>query len=211
MNHTSPDRRCVMTRPLPRLLAVVLLCLLGLATLAGCSSRGGQLAITSQNIRGSELTGKFTTGLYRYDDRNQLTMLLVDGPIEAPAQAVTIRMFWSPRPGRTPIDPTATNATIHYIIFAGENRQEVGIYSGAGFLFPKGKPGSDTFTAQIWQSTLRLTDATDQFQDLLGPSNLKGQVTLKHDDIALEKALRDLNIQLRETMGFPRLVDATIR
>lgn len=182
----------------------------GLLLTTGCSSsKAGSMSINSQNKSGSSLTGNFTTGLYRYDNKNQITMLLIDGPIESPQQAVTVRMFWSPRPGRTPIDKTATNATIHYVIFPTEDRKQVGIYSGAGFMYPKGTPGDLELTLQVWESTLRLTDASSGFKDLLGPSNLKGKITLKQDDAAVERAIRKLNADIGSTLGFPRMVDGS--
>lgn len=181
------------------------------ATLStGCSAgKAGSIAITSQNKSGASLAGEFTTGFYRYDNKNQITVLLLDGTGDAPRQAVTVRMFWNPRAGRTPIDKTATNATIHYVIFPAADRKEVGIYSGAGFLFPKGTPGDAELTLQMWESTLRLTDSTAGFKDLLGPANLKGSITLKQDDVELERAVRKLNAAIRETLGFPRMVEVT--
>jgi|GEM_PF-1999365 len=177
----------------------------------GCTPhhKAGSLKLESQSRQqGAQLQGKFTQGFYRFDDKNQLTMLLIEGPVESPQQAMTVRMFWKPRAGRTPIDPTATNATIHYVIFTGEERQEVGIYSGAGFIFPNGQPGDKNLNAEVWHSTLRLSDATGNFQDLLGPASLKGRIKIRHDDVAMERALRQLNINLRQIFGFPRLVDA---
>jgi hypothetical protein len=191
-------------------LTCCLLAALACATLlSGCAAQGSaSLAITSQSERGAILQGRFTTALYRFDSQNQVTMLLLDGPPEAPSQAVTVHMFWTPRAGRTPIDPTATNATIHYVIFAGDHEKQAGVYSGAGFVFPHSQPGGNSFSADIWQSTLRLTDATAGFKDLLGPADLQGSITVKHDDVAMEKMLRLLNIKLHDTLGYPRLVNS---
>lgn len=188
---------------------VMVLAAAGLLTMSGCSAgKAGSMSITSQSSGGSSLKGEFTTGLYRFDNKNQITMLLLDGPEESPNQAVTVRMFWSPRPGRTPIDKNATNATIHYIIFPDEAHAQVGVYSGAGYMFPKGTPGAQELTLAIWQSTLRLTDSTDGFKDLLGPANLKGKITLKQDDAEVERIIRVLNANIRKTLGFPRMVEA---
>lgn len=177
----------------------------------GCASnKTGSVSIQSQSSRGSSLASEFTSGFYRYDNKNQITMLLFDGPIDAPTQAVTVRMFWNPRPGRTPMDKTATNATIHYVIFPTTDRKQVGIYSGAGFLHPKGTPGDVELTLKVWDSTLRLTDSSPGFKDLLGPANLKGTITLKQDDVALERAIRQLNAAIRQTLGFPRMVETDV-
>src|SRR5690606_338658 len=53
------------------------------------------------------------------------------------------------------------------------------------------------------------TDASDQFVDLLGPASLDGGITIRQDDVELERALRQLNITIRDVMGYPRLVKAS--
>ncbi len=189
--------------------ASALLLTLALAAI-GCTSLGrqpgGQLTLRSAAGSTAALAATFETGYYRYDDQNHVTVLLVDGPADNPAQAVTIRMFWKPRAARTPISTTATNATIHYLIFAGQDNREVGVYSGAGFMFPYAEPGQPTLTAAIWDANLRLTDHTAGFHDLLGNAALSGRFTVTRDDVAVEQALHQLRIQLRNRLGYPRLV-----
>ncbi len=181
--------------------------------LSGCAGawlagEGGRLRIESQAEPGTSLSGGFDTGLYRYDSPNELTVLLFDGPAESPTQAVSIRMHWRPRAGGTPIDPNATNATIHYIILAGAEGAEAGVYSGAGYVYPRVKPGRKRFVAGLWQANLRLDVATDGFKDLLGQALLKGSFTARRDDLETGQMLRRLNGLLHQKLGYPRLVMA---
>ena len=192
-----------------RVAAVALLLLtLVLPLAAGCANPGGgRLSVRSLHEPVRILPGRFDTGFYRYDDRNQMTVVLFDGPPEAPRQAVTMRIFWNPRAGRTPIDRTATNATIHYVIFAGEEKR-TGVYSGAGFVFPQ-NVGEERLTAGVWEANLRLRDASPGFEDLLGQALVEGEVRARLDEFAVEESLRRLNVLTRERLGYPSLVHQT--
>lgn len=171
----------------------------------GCSP-GGHLAIRSVTDRDTLLEGGFDSSIYRLDDRGNLTILLLDGPLENPAQAVTIRMLWAPRTARTPLDPGATNASIRYVIFTGENNGRVGVYSGAGYFYPTGRPGQSRITGEIWEASLRLIDGSDGFSDLLGPSQLSGHISALRNDGAMNEALNRLDILVTKRLGYPQYV-----
>ncbi|MEX0776740.1 MAG: hypothetical protein WD042_13640 [Phycisphaeraceae bacterium] len=177
--------------------------------LVGCTGAGGgNLALSSQFEQGVTLESNFESGTYRFDDRNHVTVVLVDGPMENPRQAVTLRMFWEPRAGRTPIDQDATNATIHYVIFAGEGDREAGVYSGAGFVYPKDKPGGAGLSAGVWQASLIMTDRSEMFDDLLGQAKLKGTFTARRDDLATSQMIDHLNRLITQRLQYPRVVQA---
>ena len=177
------------------------------ALLVGCGS-GGRLAIRSVADRNAALEGGFDSSIYRLDDQGNLTILLLDGPLEDPAQAVTIRMLWAPQTARTPLDPGATNASIRYVIFTGEGRQRVGVYSGAGYFYPAGRLGRHRLSGEVWDANLRLTDASKGFSDLLGPAQLRGSVTAQRNDGAMSAALRRLDILVSQRLGYPQYVRA---
>lgn len=174
-----------------------------LFTLGGCA--GGTLAVRSTGQEQAELTGNFTTAVYSYDDKNNLDVLLIEGESAAPTQAVHIRMYWRPYAGRTPIDVRSTNATINYIVFTGDG---AGIYSGAGFLFPQNKPGGGTFTASLRSTAVRLLDASGNFADRLGRADATGSFSARRDDAATQRLLHDVQVYLREQLGYPRFVMA---
>ncbi len=187
--------------------------LLALMLTGGCGawtigegSGGGQLSIASQSSPGTKLAGGFSRGWCSYNGKDSLTILLIDGPEDDPSQVVTVRMFWEPSPGNTPIDPTATNATIHYVIFTGQDKNQVGIYSGAGFVFPTSDPGDATLEAGVWQANLTMADRSAGFNDLLGQAMLRGDFTATNDSVAVEQAMRRINVKIQQRLGYPRQV-----
>lgn len=183
------------------------------AMLSGCGRPrlgfdrgGGQLQITSHLDQRAALRGGFQTGMYRLDGANKLTMLLLDGPPESPSQAVTIRMLWQPRAGHTPVQETATNATVHYVIFTGEADTQVGIYSGAGYFYPQSALDGSPMRGAIWQATLQLDVSSEGFRDLLGSAILKGNVKAQRDDLRTSRTLRRIHERVHATLGYPRQV-----
>jgi hypothetical protein len=181
------------------LLTLTVACLASTA----CSSRGGALAIRSELERDIVLAGDFTTGVYSIDDRNQVDVVLVEGPMDAPTQAIHIRMYWMPRAGRTPLDLSATNAVVRYVVFAGD---ATGVYSGSGFLFPDAKPGKADFSGVLRDTALRLADATPNFADRLGLARATGEFTVSLDEAATHQLLRQIEVTLTERLGYPRFV-----
>jgi hypothetical protein len=168
-------------------------------------SGGGALSVESLSNEAVSMRGGFETGLYSFDGKEHITVLLYDGPIDNPTQAVTIRMLWRPQAGRTPIDPTATNATVHYIILGGE---AVGVYAGAGFLYPGSELGGDSLSAELWDASIRLSDSNASFNDLLGNAMVQGGFRARRDDVAVEQAIRHLNMVIHSRLGYPRMVMA---
>lgn len=207
--------------PIQRAAAVLLL----LAASTGCSflqpqnwrtmpdmftmfgGSGGELNVKSISDEDVTYRGGFERGIYTMADGNTATIILYDGPAESPSQAVTIRMFWNPQSGRTPVDPSATNATIQYIVF-GDDGKQLAIYSGAGYFYPNSELGNDKLTGSVWQSSLRISDKTDGFTDPFGQARMEGKVVVERDDLAIEAALHRLNVQVRERLGRARLVEA---
>lgn len=172
------------------------------------------LTITGQAESGVggavKLTGDFSTAYYSYTDANTVTFVLLDGPEDSPTQAAVVRLFWRPRAGRTPLEPTATNVTIQYLVFAGRGNAsgdgQVGVYTGAGFLMPSEKPGATKLSADFWNATLQLDTRTDLFRDLLGQATLTGSFTAKRDEAKVNALLRQLGREASRRLGFPRMV-----
>ncbi|MEN0019540.1 MAG: hypothetical protein AAF747_01500 [Planctomycetota bacterium] len=99
-------------------------------------------------------------------------------PATLTGNVIHIRMFLRPRPSRTPIERTAVNATVrHAVLSCGP----IGIYSGGGFLLPRGKPGGKHFSGGIEQASLRLARATPGFADLLGRSDFEAGFRAPND------------------------------
>jgi len=208
----SQERSCIAPTDRAGWRCAGLLTLVCLWGVPGClQQHENGLVMKSQSWPGRSLAGRFESSYYSLDGRNNLTLVLIDGPPDDPAQAVTIRMFWKPRAGRTPIDLTATNATIHYTIFSSSHHGEAGVYSGAGFVYPVDRVGGEVLRADVWQATLRLTDRSAGFEDLLGEVMLEGHLTATRDEAAVHRVLRRIQILITEKMGYPKHVDASGR
>lgn len=81
---------------------------------------------------------------------------------------LSVRMFIEPKPGNTPIDPTAVSAAVRSIIIT---QGQIGVYDGAGFLLPGGSIKSGRLAGSIRNAPLRLTRKTSGFRDpLVAPS-----------------------------------------
>lgn len=187
------------------------------ACVVGCSAprvpfvgTGSDLLIESRTHAGTRLDTDFDRAVYSYDGKQVVTIVLFDGPETAPEQAATVRLLWTPRAGRTPITSQATNATIQYVILpdAASDRGEVGIYSGAGFLYPDSEPGDGTFVAEVWDATILLADGSPGFNDRLGKGSLRGDLTARRDDAAVEDLLKVINERITQRLGYPRMVVA---
>ena len=183
------------------------------ALVLGCAGTGGAsddaLSIQSRSNPEDIAVGGFDRGIYSMDGPSRLTILLTDGPVDAPNRALIVRMFWKPKAAATPLDETATNATVQYIVFnRGTDTPPVGIYSGGGFLYPENDPGGQSLQANLWQATLNLADKSEGFQDTLGSSILRGRFTATRDDEGMADAVRRVNIAVSESLGVPRFVRA---
>jgi len=187
-----------------------------LVLLPGCGSllvQNSALSVVSRDDTTLRLQGDFDRAYYTYNEKNAVTIVLIQGPDDEPVQAAAIRMHWQPAAGLTPINPDSTNATIQYMVFANRRTndgyfREVGVYSGAGFLYLDDTPGSSQMTGSLWQADILLADRSDRFKDLLGQSTLRGSFTARRDDARVGDLLRLLNNQVSDRLGYPRLVES---
>ena len=177
-----------MTRRPIRTLPIVA-ALLGLAALLpGCSTHASVRMRSQTN--GAVLSPGFSTTAYTFSDENTVDLYLTDIPADAfqtppdpsadhPAgQILHIHMFIRPSPGKTPIEPQAANCSIRHLILADG---AIGVYGGGGFLLPSSSAKSGTFSGTISEGTLRLQAATPNFNDALGPSNLRANFRIHED------------------------------
>ncbi len=149
----------------------------------------------------------FATGYYTYDDQNTLTVVLFDGTPESPRAALTVRMFWQPRAANTPIDPAATNSTVHLIVFQPNDAgREVAVYAGAGFMYPYDRPGAGRLQGGVWEANLRLADASAGYRDSFGQAMIRGKFTAHLSAALTEEHLHHLRVLVQEGLGYPRLV-----
>lgn len=156
------------------------------AGLPGCGGRtvSGALRTESIGAESYRLRGAFRTAVYTVGEAN-ITMYLSEMPLEAfgdPAtlngQLVHVDVLWSPIAGRTPLDESATNASIRQVIFT---QGAVGVYGGAGMADPGKKVGARSLDVSLREATLTLEAATEGFQDLLSPARMTGAFTCRLD------------------------------
>jgi hypothetical protein len=153
------------------------------------------------------------TAIYQLSDKNSLTVLLLQGPANDPTRVIELTMLWRPRAGLTPIDRTATNATVQLLEFRDSPGEidTLGLYAGAGFLQLHDDPAGGTLTASLRQCDLRLSDRSEAFIDRWGRLNLEGRLTARRDDARVSQLQRDLNQRVRDRLGYPRIVCNPLR
>ena len=162
--------------------ASMVLSLAGCNALRGGGGSGGTSTIISDTT-GSVYETNLRTRVYTYHDDNTADIYLTDltdAQLTAFFQTnadwsqisgtiVHVHLFLDPRPGKTPIEPTAANASIRYGIISNG---QIGIYDGAGFMLPGQKPGNKSISGTFQAAPLRLSRATPGFADPLTPARL---------------------------------------
>jgi len=186
--------------PIPKKsLLALLLCLLAIPALTGCGTHA-RVRLTSP-LTGATLSPRLTTRAYSYADENTVDIYLSDltpeelglpidpDPAKRPVgQIVHIHMFIRPSPGKTPIEPQASNCSIRHLILAPG---ATGLYGGGGFLLPSSSASSGTFGGTISAGTLRLQAASPTFNDALGPTGVRASFKVKENrELALTIARR---------------------
>jgi hypothetical protein len=172
---------------------------------------GGSLRLKSHGDEPVMLSGRFDTAVYA-DRPVETSFFLADRPIEeflsgdaADGQIVHVELLWIPRAGSTPIEDSATNASIRYIIFADG---EMGIYAGAGFAMPRGRAGDETFGLTLRDASLKLVESTPGFNDLLTPARLSGSFGARLDNHQTAQLQHAVSQRVTNKLGRSRIVDA---
>lgn len=125
---------------------------------------------------------------YYSSDINTADFFLSDLPPEAFADGadlskfsgslIHIHMFLAPKAGSTPIAFSASSATVRQLIIADG---QMGMYSGGGFLLPRGTAGNSTFGGKLHSASMRLTARTPGFVDRLGSSEFASRLSVPKD------------------------------
>ncbi|MEM1071375.1 MAG: hypothetical protein AAGB48_10935 [Planctomycetota bacterium] len=161
-----------------------------------------RLSITATDASAT-LRPSISTATYTYEDENTVHIYLSDIPTDRlrepwadgsqrPIGQIThIHMFLRPQPGRTPIDPNASNASIRHIVLAPDGA--TGLYAGGGFLLPGNSAASGKFSGSIAAGTLVLDAASDNFNDALGAARLRTSLELRQDDALASAIARRMN------------------
>lgn len=162
--------------------------------LRGGGGSGGSSTVISDTT-GTVYETNLRTRVYRYHDDNTADIYLTDLSdqmltaffqsnadwSQISGTIVHIHLFLDPKPGKTPIEPTAANASIRYAIISNG---QIGIYDGAGFMLPGQKPGKGSIDGAFKAAPLRLSRATEGFSDPLTPARLDLSFDAKLDEQA---------------------------
>lgn len=100
---------------------------------------------------------------------------------------VHLHIFLNPKPGRTPIEPTAASATARIVVIS---RGQVGVYDAAGFLMPGRSLRRGFAAGTLRNAPTRLTRRTEGFNDLLGVARTELGFGARADDETAERIAR---------------------
>ena len=184
--------------------------------LGGChgSGRGGgDLTVRSLGDDPVQLDSSFDRAFYAHDRLAESSFLLSDvspddlssGDVEF-AQVLHVGLLWQPEPGKTPMDQSATNVSLRYVVVA---RGEVGIYGGGGFALFSGTLGKDAISMTIRDSSLRLIDSTDGFHDALGAARITGSFHAVLDPDRARQVRFGISQLVTDALGRSRMVRST--
>ena len=163
----------------------------GAAVLASCTTTGGgqvgQLkALSMGGEQAVQLDVAFDKAVYRVEPEGEPSFVLSSVPFNSlrdgtanDGQVLHVSLLWQPMAGATPMDTTATNAAVRWVIIT---QGHIGIYGGAGFATLSGEPGDESLTVTLRDGTVKQIDATPGFHDLLTPAQLTGSFTATLDD-----------------------------
>ena len=162
----------------------------------GCWTGGtsGSLRTVSLGERSVVLPTDFKSVYYSHDPVTGVTSFMlsdidpkkmIEGGI-TDGQFMHVELLWVPLAGQTPMDSSATNATIRYVLIS---KGELGIYGGAGFANPSRDPGVSTLSVSLKDASIQLLESTPGFQDLLSPAQMTGVFNARLDD----KMTRQMN------------------
>jgi len=119
-------------------------------------------------------------------------------------QVLHIEILWIPKAGRTPLESTATNATIRQIVLV-EN--EIGIYGGAGFVWPHSAPGSRNARMTVRDASMALLESSDGFVDRFTPANLRGTFTARRSETQTLRLRQAISQIVTDAFQESRFVD----
>jgi hypothetical protein len=155
---------------------------------------------------GAALKPRFSSVVYRAADSSTIDVYLTDlplGRLEDGADKleglsgciVHLALFLQPAAGKTPIDPTACTGAVRQFVLADGAE---GMYGGGAFI-TTANPGKENLSGSVRGGTMRLTRASADFNDLLGPASVEGKFTARYDDAAcraIAQRLQDASFAL---------------
>lgn len=198
-----------VTRAFLRAGAAVVAGALSLALIPGCRLGtflgGGEFVVRSAGPQPAQMTVDAQTSLFAFRDPDSLTIIVSDIPFAdlrsgqiTSGQVICLTLLWNPKAGSTPIDSNATNCTVRQVVFTPDG---VGLYGGAGFLYPSGDTTENRITGTMDDSTMRLMESSPGFADLLGTARVTGGVAIERDDSGVRDIIIQVNSEVSRRLG----------
>ncbi len=196
---------------------MLIIALLGLSGAAGCATGrvSASLRAESLGVDRVYVDGAYETAVYADFNSTETSFFMTDIPMDdllagniTTGMVVHIDLLWEPTAGKTPMDSSATNVTVRYIVFADG---EMGLYGGAGFAMPKGEPGKGSMSLALRDASITLLASTDGFVDLLSPARVTGKITAGFDERRTRQMAYAVNQLVTNALGYTRLVAAKER
>lgn len=164
IRHANPPPSLAASGRMLALLPAMLLGLL-LGLTAGCrSGPSSESASTAARLNLRSVIDPdavqplaFSRGVYSLSTPDEAVIVLTDGPSDAPTRALIIRTLWRARAGLTPLEASATNATMFHVELAGSS-DAVRVFEGAGYTTADPDPDDRSMSAAIRSCHLTLTD-----------------------------------------------------
>ncbi len=190
---------------------LALIMLMQLMILTGCMSSqpSGNLVVSSRAENPVKLSLDLKHGSFAVQPA-QHSFFLSSVPL-AELQSKELRnavvlhaqLLWQPKPGATPVDPSATNVTLRLLLVS---EGEVGLYGGAGFAWPSGDLEAGPAALDIVGSSMTLLDSTDGFRDLLSPVLLLGSTQAPLDSVQTLRFRQASSQLVTDKLGMTRWV-----
>jgi hypothetical protein len=192
--------------------AIISALLLGTLALSGCIFHGSAGSLRTQSLSDDPvvLFGNFRNVYFSHSNESGTSFMLSNVPLDQlqtgkldNAQILHVQLLWMPKAGSTPMEPSATNASIRYVVISGG---QVGLYSGAGFAMPSDSLDSDKVTLTLRDASVQLQQSTPGFHDLLSPAQMTGTFTAKNDDKITQQMNRAASQIVTNALGKTTLV-----
>jgi hypothetical protein len=196
--------------------ALLVVVLFGACAAGGCAGfkaggQAGQLRSQSMRSDAAVLPGNYALAYFSHDNVAGTSIVLSDQPIDSilkgdvrDGQVLHMELLWRPKAGATPMDSDATNVSIRHIVISDG---QVGIYAGAGFVYPSDNPEKhDQITFTLRDASMQLQECTAGFIDLLSPAQLTGTFTARHDDKLARQLYFGISQLVTNALGRTRYV-----
>lgn len=165
----------------------------GIGTAVGCQTSAVQLVSYKDPYFPEKVRVALSDGAYWTDASGDIHAAgrgvheTKDG---ATTHYLCVHMFWNPKPGKTHVERSMTDATLRYCVATDSG---VVVYTGTGFVFPK-KTLAGGLELKIESAQLRLESRNGDLPDLFGNTRLHGALLVRSDPETAANLIRDAEL-----------------